>query len=162
MANDFTCQEPSDDGPPRFDETPARLNAEPNSIPPLRNILDSFTLINPVNQFRRMVHQPHGGFAWNPARRRRLTYVTRRQWKQRCCIRILMKNCCHRRDGNGTSAEPRCSTTDQKSQVVSAFDSSRRTIYLIECQNGRLIPRFTFPAILLQSLRQIKASTSRQ
>ena len=42
---------------------PHGLLGELNRIPPLCHVLDFFPLINLVNQFRSVIHQPHGRFA---------------------------------------------------------------------------------------------------
>ena len=36
-----------------------------HGIPPLHNVLHLLSLIDLMNQIRRVINQPHGGFAWD-------------------------------------------------------------------------------------------------
>jgi hypothetical protein len=147
------------------------LRRELHRVSPLRHVLDFFTLVNLMNQFRRMIDQPHGRFTRHTGAAQAVDVGNAQAVKAQVRFLILMKNCCHRRDGwNGNSTVNFClvlaETFKQRTQrgrhrngkrpIFAAFGRRKCDFVLFEINAVHRQPCFPQPAASVQG--NIKSS----
>lgn len=126
-----------------------------NRVPPLRRVFDFLTLVNLMNQFRRMVDQPHGRFTRHTGAAQAVDIGNAPAVKTKVRFSILMKNCCHRRDGwNGNS-------TVNFRLVLRRRSNSGRSADGIGTENARSSPSLGAGKVILSSLKSMQFIGSR-